>query len=390
MIRIIKEKCTGCGICVKVCPFGAIEIIDGKANIGDGCVLCGTCVKSCPAGAIVMEQKERKDDTGRYSDVWVFAETENGIKEVSLELMTKARELADRLKERACAVLIGRDVKQYAGELGRYGADRVYLVEDERLEEYRAEAYAHVLTELIRRYRPSVMLYPATRVGRSFAPRVAAALNLGLTADCTALDVKDGMLLQSRPAFGGNIMADIISPTTRPQMATVRPNVLKKKENPRNYEIVDFDTEVPESALLTEILEKISTAEKGIGIEDANVIVAGGAGMGGRKGFEMLHELAGLLNGAVAASRKAVEMGWMPKSAQVGQSGTTVSPGVYIACGISGAVQHIVGMKESELIIAINSDRKAPIFDIADYGIVGDVNDIVPELIRNIRERMDS
>ncbi len=387
MIRVIKEKCTGCGICVKVCPFGAIELIDGKANIGEKCVLCGSCVKSCPVSAIVIDQEERTSSEDIYSGVWIFAEAENGLEEVSLELMTKARELADRLKERACAVLIGKDVKRYAEELGRYGADVVYLIEDKRLAEFRAETYAHVLMELIRRYRPSIMLYPATRKGRSFAPRVAAALNLGLTADCTSLDIKDGMLLQSRPAFGGNIMADIISPHTRPQMATVRPNVLKKKENPRNFKIVEFKTELPESALMTEILDKIRTAGEGMKINEADVIVAGGAGMGGKNGFEMLSELAELLNGAVAASRKAVEMGWAPKSSQVGQSGTTVSPKVYIACGISGAVQHIVGMKESELIIAINSDRKAPIFDVADYGIVGDVNEIIPALMKSILEK---
>ncbi len=389
-IRIIKDRCTGCGICVRTCPFGAIEIIDGKAHIGDKCVLCGACVKACPVEAIVMEKEEGKKDVSGYSDVWVFAEIDEGnLKNVALELMGKARELADELGERACAVLIGKDVKEKVRELGAHGADVVYVAEDDRLADYRAEAYAHVMAELIKKYRPSIVLYPATRVGRSLAPRIAAALSLGLTADCTSLGIKDGMLLQSRPAFGGNIMADILSPNTRPQMATVRPNVFKKKEGDysRKYEVVEFHTEIPESAMLTRILEVIRTGEEGAKkIDEADVIVAGGAGMGGKDGFEMLEELAELLGGAVGASRKAVEMGWAPKSIQVGQSGTTVSPKVYIACGISGAVQHLVGMKESGLIIAINKDSEAPIFTVADYGIVGDVFEVVPKLIEEIKK----
>lgn len=390
MIFVIKEKCIGCGICVKTCPFGAIEIVDGKAVIGDKCTLCGACVEACPVGAIVLEREEKEIDTSAYRDVWVFAETEDGkLKNVALELMGKARELADELGERACAVLIGKDVKGNAKELGAHGADVVYVAEDEALKEYRAEPYAHVMAGLIKKYRPSIVLYPATRVGRSFAPRIAAMLGLGLTADCTSLSIKDGMLLQSRPAFGGNIMADILSPNTRPQMATVRPNVFKKKEgdHSRKYEVIEFHPELPESALLTKILEVIKTGEEGAKkIDEADVIVSGGAGMGGKEGFKMLERLADLLGGAVGASRKAVEMGWMPKSSQVGQSGTTVSPKVYIACGISGAVQHLVGMKESDLIIAINKDPDAPIFTVADYGIVGDVNEVVPKLIEEIEK----
>ena len=388
-IYVIKEKCTGCGICVRTCPFGAIEIVDGKASIGDKCVLCGACVKACPFGAIVMEKEESKADTSGYRDVWVFAETDDGkLKNVALELMGKARELADELGERACAVLIGKDVKDNAKELGAHGADIIYVVEDDALQDYRAEAYAHVMEELIKEYRPSIVLYPATRVGRSLAPRIAASLSLGLTADCTSLGIKDGMLLQSRPAFGGNIMADILSPNTRPQMATVRPNVFRKKEADysREYEVIEFHTDIPESALLTRIIESIRTAEEGTKkIDEADIIVAGGAGMGGKEGFKMLEELAELLGGAVGASRKAVEMGLAPKSIQVGQSGTTVSPKVYIACGISGAVQHLVGMKESELIIAINKDPEAPIFTVADYGIVGDVFEVVPKLLDAIK-----
>ena len=388
MIYVIKEKCVGCSICVKTCPFGAIELVEGKAVIGEKCTMCGACVEACPVGAIILERGEGAADTSEYRDVWVFAETEEGkLKSVALELMGKARELADELGERACAVLIGKTVKDMAGELGAHGADVVYVVEARELEKYRAEAYAHVIAEMIGKYRPSVVLYPATRVGRSLAPRIAAALGLGLTADCTSLGIKDGMLLQSRPAFGGNIMADILSPNTRPQMATVRPNVFKKKEGDygRKYEVTEFRTEIPESSVLTEILEVIKTGEEGAKkIDEADVIVAGGVGMGGKSGFEMLEELAERLGGAVGASRKAVEMGWMPKSSQVGQSGTTVSPKIYIACGISGAVQHLVGMKESELIIAINKDPEAPIFTVADYGIVGDVNEVVPRLIEEI------
>ena len=391
-IWVNRDECTGCGICIRTCPFGAIEMVDGKALIGDKCVLCGACVKACPVGAIKTEGGETENkDISAYHDVWVFAETdEDGLKPVSLELMSKARELADELGERACAVLFGTGHESAAELLQRYGADVVYLVEKEELNTFRAESHAHAMKELIMRYLPSVVLYPATRSGRAFAPRVAAGLSLGLTADCTSLSIKDGMLLQTRPAFGGNIMADIISPDTRPQMSTVRPNVFKAVEHPVKGEVVRVDVEIPENKVLVRILEEIRNEEPGgKKIDEADIIVAGGAGMGSAQGFSMLEELASLLGGAVGATRKVVELGWAPKSVQVGQSGTTVSPDIYIACGISGAVQHLVGMKESEMIIAINSDPDAPIFSVADYGIVGDVKEVVPALLTALRERME-
>ncbi len=387
-IWVKRDECTGCGICIKTCPFGAIEMVDGKALIGDKCMLCGACVKACPVGAIKVEGEREEKDVSGYHDVWVFAEPEgDGLKPVSLELMSKARELADELGERACALLLGPGQENNAKTLHRYGADAIYIVNRPELSEFRAESYAHTVKEMIKRYRPSVLLYPATKKGRAFAPRVAAGLSLGLTADCTSLSIKDGMLLQTRPAFGGNIMADIISPDTRPQMSTVRPNVFKAVERPVDGDIIEVDIDIPESAMLVDLLEEIKSEEPGgKRIDESDIIVAGGAGMGGPEGFSMLEELAELLGGAVGATRKAVELGWAPKSVQVGQSGTTVSPEIYIACGISGAVQHLVGMKESGLIIAINKDPEAPIFSVADYGIVGDVNEAVPAMIEMLKK----
>lgn len=394
MIKVIEELCTHCGACVKACPFGAIIIVNKMAVIGDGCTLCGACVQVCKFSAIEIEKKEKKDiDLSQYKDVWIFAEIKDGkIRRVTFELLGKGTELAKELDQKVGVILIGKDVKKFCKDLATYGADNIYVAEDEALETYYTDQYSSVIAGLILKHKPSIVIYPATKIGRDLAPRVAATLELGLTADCTGLSIVEGNLLQSRPAFGGNIMADIIS-ETRPQMATVRPNVMKQASPDPNktVKVVDVPVKVNLKGLRTVIKEVISTkSSDAIPIDEADIIVSGGRGIGSKENFKLLEDLAGVLNATVGASRSAVELGWKSKSFQVGQSGVTVSPKIYIACGISGRIQHLVGMKGSETIIAINKDPEAPIFSVADYGIVGDLNKIIPELTIALKQELDS
>jgi electron transfer flavoprotein alpha subunit len=390
MIKIDDKKCTGCKACIKYCPFNAIKV-NGKAEIvPENCNFCSACVQACSFKAIeIIRIRDKTEDLSTYKDVWVFAELKDTkLRAVSFELLTKAKELAKELEQNCCAVLFGNNIKHLAKELGAYGASKVYLVEHPLLESYSTDTYAPVLIGLLSKYKPNIVLYPATKLGRDLAPRVAAALELGLTADCTNLSIKDGILLQTRPAFGGNIMADIVSPFTRPQMATVRPNVLPrgKPDYSKKPELIMINIDLDLKAIRT-LTKKIIALPSitGKSIEDANIIVAGGRGVGSKDGFKVLEELAKELDAAIAGSRAVVDLGWLPKQAQVGQSGTTVSPKLYIACGISGAIQHVVGMRGSKIIVAINKDPEAPIFRIADYGIVGDLFTIVPILTKTIR-----
>lgn len=389
-IRVRSEKCTGCGTCVASCPYDAIVMHDDAAKITELCQLCRACLGVCPEGAIaeVAEESDKKEK-GQGSGVWVFAEQRDGkIAGVSFELLGAGRRLADDLGTGLSAVLFGA-VDSGPEELVHWGADRVYHCSAELLNNFNDEPYAKLLTQLITEYKPEIVLAGATPVGRSFFPRVAARLHTGLTADCTSLEIdpetKD--LLQVRPAFGGNIMATIICPHTRPQMATVRPRVMQKGEfdSCRKGEIIAVRADGISSK--TKVLETVKeVSEVAVNLLEANVIVAGGRGVGGEKGFQLLFELAEALNGSIAASRAAVDEGWIPYRHQVGQTGKTVGPTVYIACGISGAVQHVVGMQSSDIIIAINKNPEAPIFNIATYGMVGDLFEILPLLIRKIRE----
>lgn len=392
-IVIREELCTGCGQCVDSCPHSAIEMQGEKALITDYCDFCKICMSLCPEGAIVEVAEAGDERTGvdlsGYSGVWVFAEQREGlVASVAYELLGAGRALADVRKTSLSAVLFGASPEE-ARELIAWGADRVYHVNDPFFDQFNDEPYAQMLMELIRSHKPEIVLAGATPIGRSFFPRVAARLRTGLTADCTSLSIdgESGHLLQVRPAFGGNIMATILCPRHRPQMATVRPRVMKRNEyDPaRTGEIVEIK---PENVRCrTKVLESVKEeSECSVNLQEAEFIVAGGRGVGGPKGFEMLSELANLLGGALAASRAAVDEGWVSYSHQVGQTGKTVCPKIYIACGISGAVQHLVGMQSSDMIIAINKNPDAPIFSVATYGIVGDVHEVVPVLIRKLKD----
>jgi electron transfer flavoprotein alpha subunit len=392
-IEIILDKCTGCGLCLKACPFAAIKIKNKKAEIEANCTLCGSCVEICKFDAILLERAKPSDkDLSEYKDVWIFVELhEQEIKKVSFELASKAREIADTLGERVGAVILGGKVKHLCDDIAAYGIDVIYTAENENLIQYNTSNYAGILTGLILKYKPNIVLFPATHLGRDLAPRVAAALEVGLTADCTGLSIKDGLLLQTRPAFGGNIMADIISPSARPQMATIRPNVMKVQspDSTRKAEIISIPVDIDPKAMRIIIKEIIKTTESGTkSLDEADIVISGGRGMDSAENFKILEDLAETINGVVGASRAAVDAGWRPRSDQVGQSGKTVSPKLYIACGISGKIQHQVGMKSSDTIIAINTDPEAPIFDIADCGIVGDLFEVVPILNDELKKNL--
>jgi electron transfer flavoprotein alpha subunit len=393
MLIVDKDKCIGCGVCEANCPFGAITVEDGCAVVNDQCNLCGACVEICEPQALRIEGSEKSNrvNLDDWSGIWVFAEFRHGvIAPVSFELLGVGRKLADARGVPLSAMVFGSGGETSAGELIAYGADQVYVVDDPRLAQYREDVYGRVLENLIRDQQPEVVLAGATAIGRSFIPQVANALNAGLTADCTHLDIRpeDGMLLQTRPAFGGNIMATIECPHSRPQMATVRPKVMAPlvPDPARQGEVIRVLVSDEALQSRVEVLESVLSRQDKVNIQEVDILVAGGRGLENEKGFELLRELAEELGGAVAASRAAVDAGWIPYPHQVGQTGKTVCPKLYIACGISGAIQHAVGMQSSETIVAINRDENAPIFDIATYSLVGDLFEIVPLLTRKIRE----
>jgi len=390
LIKINPDKCTGCESCIQSCPYDSIIMKGDKAEITELCQFCRSCLSVCPEGAIYeMEEASDRKEQGQGSGVWVYAEQREGIiAGVSFELLGIAKTLAGKLGTEVSAVLFGAADTE-ARELVKWGADRVFHCTDPLVSSFNDEPYANLLSDLIVQHKPEIVLAGATPIGRSFLPRIAARLKAGLTADCTALeiDAESGNLLQVRPAFGGNIMATILSPYTRPQMATVRPRVMKRGEyDPaRQGEIIAVNAENLKSR--TKVLEIIKeVSEISVNLQEANIIVAGGRGAGGEKGFALLRELAEALGASLGASRAAVDEGWIPYRHQVGQTGKTVGPKLYIACGISGAVQHVVGMQSSDVIIAINKNPEAPIFNVANYGIVGDLFEILPLLIKRVKE----
>lgn len=330
-------------------------------------------------------------DLSSYKNVWIFAEQREGkIAPVVIELLGEGRKLAKEVDAELCAILLGKDVDGLAKELITFGADKVYVADDALLEKYTTDAYTKVIKDAIDEIKPEIMLFGATHIGRDLAPRIASRVGTGLTADCTKLEIdpEDKKIKQTRPAFGGNIMATIICPNHRPQMSTVRPGVMDKaeKDETRTGEVIALDYKITQDDIRTTVLETVKTKKDLVSLTDANVIVSGGLGLGGPEGFEMLKKLADKLGGVVGSSRAAVDAGWIDHSHQVGQTGTTVKPNLYIACGISGAIQHLAGMQSSDFIIAINKNPAAPILEIADYGVVGDLHEIVPMLI----EKLDS
>lgn len=394
MLRIDTEKCIGCGVCETQCAFGAIEVVAGVAQVNDKCTLCGTCVDNCEVAALSIDAVApgaSKIDLAAYTGVLVFAEFRHGsLAPVALELLGIGRQIANSKGVALSAVLLGHGLAGQAETLIAHGADTVYRVDDPALQHFTDEAYANIVEDLIREHKPEIVLAGATAIGRSFIPKVATALGAGLTADCTDLAVgEDGNLLQTRPAFGGNIMATIVCPDTRPQMATVRPLVMKADpwDGNRCGQVVDFIPKAGRLASRVEVLSTVLADQDKVNLTEANIVVAGGRGLENEKGFVLIRELADLLDGAVAASRAAVDAGWIDYPHQVGQTGKTVAPKVYICCGISGAIQHLVGMRSAETIIAINKDPNAPIFDVATYGIVGDLFEILPKLNDSLRAR---
>ncbi len=422
--QLIPGKCIACGArCQSSCPKDAVEMDDqGEPIISlENCTGCRQCIKICPADAIEIyytpeEQKilaEIAAQAGKaaapeiaevseeeaavlakikeYKGVWIFVEqTEGKPAEVSWELLSVGADLAKTLGAELCALIVGDKVENLCQESFTYGAAKAYLVDDPVFHYYRTEPYYKAICYLVEKYKPEIVLMGATGLGRDLAGAVATKLQTGLTADCTGLTIDDkSFLLQTRPAFGGNIMATILTERTRPQMATVRPHVmlLPEKDTAHKGEIVRESVPVKEEDFATKVLEIIEDRRHGdVDVAAADVIVSGGRGMCSKENFHLLQELADELGGVVGCSRSAVEAGWMPVERQVGQTGKTVRPKIYIACGISGAIQHLVGMQTSDVIIAINRDRQAPIFEVATYGIVGDLFQIVPAITNRIRE----
>lgn len=391
-IKVLKEKCIGCKICIKSCPFGVITVDNKLAIIGDGCNLCGACVSSCKLKAIIIEREQvvKKDFSG-YRGIWVFAEQRKGkVEGVAYELLGEGHKLADKIGVPLSAVLLGENIIAQAQELIAYGADKVYVFDNPLLKNFQDDTYGEAFIKLIEEEKPEIILIGATSIGRSLAPKIALRVRTGLTADCTGLEVDatTRCLLQTRPAFGGNIMATIICPNYRPQMATVRHKVMKKalRDPNRSGEIIKKEFDFTKIDIKTKVLNIVEEVSKTINIAEADIIVSGGRGLGGPENFKLIEELAQVLRGAVGASRAAVDAGWMPYSHQVGQTGRTVCPKLYIACGISGAIQHLVGMQSSDVIVAINKDAQAPIFKVATYGIEGDVLQVVPALTKQFKK----
>jgi len=392
-IAIDHNLCNGCGVCLKICPYGAVALKDGKAVLNDRCTACGACIDTCKEGAIGSDIEERQiPDFTDFKGIWVFAEQRDGaMSRVAFELLGLGQSLAQELNQELSAVLLGYKVESLIEELKEFGAQSVYLAQHKLLARYQTNPYAKVISEIVAENKPNIFLIGATTMGRDLAPRVAMRLSLGLTADCTELsiDPEDGSLLQTRPAFGGNVMATIKTLYSRPQMATVRPGVMeaKRKDAPSACRITKRDVNLLTNDTLTKILEVVREKRKGVSLPDAKLIVAGGRGVGSQQGMESLFSLAETLGGEVAGTRMVIEEGWLPAERQVGQTGQTVRPELYIACGISGAIQHRAGMLGSRYVIAINTDERAPIFEVADWGIVGDLHEVVPAFTKTMRDR---
>ncbi len=424
----ISSACISCGACIDTCPHEALFMGDSQAQvIADKCIECGECIEVCPTDAITLpfgvksavaeakeevkveaKQEEQKEAAAKEvqketatpkvaipesedQGVWVFIEQRNGkVAPVSLELLGAGRQLADKLGVELAGVLLGNKVEHISKTLYEYGADTVYMVDDPVLDQYRSEVYQVGVVEVVKKYKPEILLFGATAIGRDLASTVATELGTGLTADTTKLDIdlKNRLLEASRPAMGGNIMATILCKNHRPQMASVRPKVMKTLEPVpgRTGKLVEEKINVKEENVQSKVISVVMDVTDKIRLGDADIIVAGGKGMQDEKGFKLIEELAEVLGAAVGASRDAVEAGWAEHSQQVGQTGTTVAPKLYFAVGISGAVQHTVGMENSEVVVAINKDPNAQIFDKCNYAVVGDAFEVLPKLIEEFKK----
>ena len=391
-IRIHQEKAADPAALAALCPFGAIRADGGKLDIDAGCKMCRICIRRGNGVFEYVEDRSPSVDKSAWRGIAVIAEQTAGtVHPVTYELIGKARELAGKTGQTVYCVLIGHEVAEKADELLAYGADEVFVYDDPALEHFRIEPYAAVLEEFINAKHPSAVLVGGTPSGRSLAPRAAARFRTGLTADCTFLDMQPNTDLdQIRPAYGGNIMAEVVFPEKRPAMCTIRGNALSKDEPDasKTGEIINVAYDVDDAELRTKVKEIIEKASGEISLADAQIIVSGGRGLGDPSGFDLIREAAAALGAAVGASRAAVDAGWIPYEHQVGQTGKTVSPKLYIACGISGALQHLAGMKTSDVIVAINKDEEAPIFGVANYGIVGDLYKVLPVMIEEIKKVM--
>ncbi|MFX1375076.1 MAG: FAD-binding protein [Promethearchaeota archaeon] len=392
-IFIDDELCNGCSSCVEACPFVGIEIIDNKAIITEDCNFCGACLDVCPVNAILIEREEfhiKKVDLSQYRGVWVIAEHyKHEIHPVVFQLLGKGTELASELDVNLTFVILGFHFDEELEDFSLYGADEIIYIKSQLLKNYHSNLYVQALTELIKKQKPEIILIGATPTGRDFAPRVAKRLNAGLTADCTGLEIDQNTrnLLQTRPTFGGTLMATIRTPNSRPQIATVRPGIFKSPEkNKKKTNIKIIDYKFKEKDIISRIIKVIEKKKNAVNLEEAEIIVAGGRGVGSKEKFKIIEKLAEVLGAELGGSRVTVELNWLDQDRQIGQTGKTVSPKLYIACGISGAIQHLVGMQNAEIIVAINKDRKAPIFNVAHYGIIGDLHEIVPALIAELKK----
>lgn len=394
-INIDAEKCIGCGICAKECPFSAVTMTAGASgkklpDIGTGCTECGRCVEACPKGAITRTGTSMKNvDISLYHGVWVYAEQRGGkLMNVAIELLGEGRKLADEIGTELCAVLVGSECDDLVDELFAYGAEKVYYANNPELKNYTTDGYTAAVYRAVLKYKPEIVLYGATHIGRDLAPSVAVKCGTGLTADCTKLDIDPETkgLRQTRPAFGGNLMATIVCPNHRPQMSTVRPGVMAKPEKVegKKGELIDLNVKFKKGEIRQQVLDVVKKVGEMASLTDAKIIVSGGRGIGGPEGFDTIRALANKLGGSIGSSRACVDAGWIDHSFQVGQTGTTVKPDLYVACGISGAIQHLAGMQTSKTIVAINKNENAPIFEVADIGIVGDLFKVIPAIIEEL------
>ena len=390
-IAVIERKCTGCGQCVPACPFSAIDMIGGKAQMNAACKVCGLCLKQCPQGAIIrLETKVDSVDKTKWSDILVFAEqSEGSLHPVCLELIGEAQRLAAGKDQKVKAVILGGHVEDCAQELRHYGVDEVHVYEGEELSFFRADAFAACVEDCIKKTKPSVVLVGATALGRSLAPRLSTRFRTGLTADCTQLELKDNTdLVQIRPAFGGNIMAQIVTPNTRPQFATVRYKVMEAPVRMEEGQGKVLRQRLPNAARDSRVrLISTEPVPKAANISDAEILVVAGRGLQKKEDLELVRELAGLLGGEYAVTRPLAEKGWESNARQIGLSGRTVRPKLIITFGVSGAIQFTAGMDQAEHIIAVNSDKDAPIFKLAHVGIVTDLYEVLPQMIAMLKEK---